>query len=349
MGGGRQKVLRQFEITRLAPAEAPEILDVQGNACAGQAAFNAGQEAAVRKFIRTALRDFTSGAARGGGTPSESNRAKGEPDEQRLEEVLAKLDKLTGLVRAKAEIKEVISLIRVAQSRRALGIEVELGSFHSLFVGNPGTGKTTFARIYAEALLALGALPAGSVVEVSRADLVAGYTGQTAIKTREALDRAEGGVLFIDEAYALVNGQNDSYGEEALAELIKAMEDRRGRIAVVLAGYSGEMQELVDVNPGLKSRIFSTIHFDDYSAEDLAVIAESMAVSRKFTMHPTLLPRIAERMAQAKEGADEREFGNAREARNLVDRMIRKHAVRVAAIANPSLSDLTELTQEDLA
>lgn len=324
-----------------------EIIDGDGNRCAGIKAFLEGEEAALRAAIRATLKDFTSPTPKGP-TSSMGRPSPGRPDESLLEEVMAKLDALIGLDRAKSEIKEVISLIRVAQRRKALGIESALGSFHALFVGNPGTGKTTFARIYAEALRALGALPSGSLVEVSRADLVAGYVGQTAIKVREVLDRADGGVLFIDEAYALVNDPRDSYGQEALAELIKAMEDRRDRVALVLAGYVGEMEALVDVNPGLKSRILSTVHFDDYSIEELVVIVGSMAASRRFTLHPEMHQKIAERMTEAMAGEESRAFGNAREARNMVDRMIRNHAVRVGAMPAPDRTDLTELKPEDL-
>ena len=269
-------------------------------------------------------------------------------DEQRLLDVLQQVDSLIGLERAKQELKGAIALIRVAKRRLDAGLASDMGSFHAVFAGNPGTGKTTFARLYAEALKSLGAVSEGHVVEVTRADFVAGFVGQTALKTRDVIDSAIGGVLFIDEAYALVNDVQDSFGREALAELIKAMEDKRTEFAVVLAGYTDEMEDLQRANPGLKSRIVSQVQFDDYSNDDLLKISGFFAKSKKYEFEPGVYPVLEKEFQRVRADSRSREFGNAREARNIVERMIRSHAIRIATNPAPSLDDLVSLKVEDI-
>lgn len=270
------------------------------------------------------------------------------PDMEALDDVLGRIDALCGLERAKRELRESISLIRVSRLRMAAGLDTDLGSFHAVFAGNPGTGKTTFARLYGEALAALGVASSAKLVEAARSDLVAGYVGQTAMKTREIIDRALGGILFIDEAYSLVTNEQDSYGLEALAELIKCMEDQRNSIIVILAGYTEDMEELLSANPGLRSRVLSVIHFDDYEDQDLVSIAEQMAKSRGFELSDASLPKMKDYLASRRNVVSAKDFGNARESRNLVDRMIRSHAMRIGTIPKPTEAELKLLIAEDV-
>lgn len=278
----------------------------------------------------------------------ETVRIASSVDQTALNEVLQKVEKLTGLRRAKQELQESISLIQVTKRRREYGLQSDLGSFHAVFSGNPGTGKTTFARLYAAALKALGVVQKDSVVEVTRSDLVAGYEGQTALKINEVITTALGGVLFIDEAYSLVTNDEDSYGHEALAVLIKAMEDRREELVVVLAGYTKDMDGLLSANPGLRSRILSIVHFDDYSEDELLEISQSIAKSKNYLLETSCVSQLRESLRLARSSSDDRSFGNAREARNVIDRMIRSHALRTSCLAEPTREQLTLLTSEDL-
>ncbi|WP_181444184.1 AAA family ATPase [Pseudoxanthomonas sp. z9] len=270
-------------------------------------------------------------------------------DEAALASLIERAKAMTGLSRAKQELLETIALIRVVRKRFDAGLASDMGAFHAVFSGNPGTGKTTFARLYAAALKALGVASKDKVVEVTRADLVGGYLGQTAMKTREVIESAIGGCLFIDEAYALVNDDEDWYGREALAELIKAMEDNRSDLVVILAGYTEDMGELLNVNPGLKSRILSTVQFDDYSEDELVTISRSVAADKKYELDTAAEPDLLLHFRNARAEAKSRTFGNAREARNMIELMIRAHAVRVAAIANPTIYQLSRLEACDLA
>lgn len=265
-----------------------------------------------------------------------------------LSSLTDRVNGMTGLERAKRELLETIALIRVMRKRLDAGIGSGMASFHAVFSGNPGTGKTTFARIYAAALKALGIITKDQVVEVGRADLVGGYLGQTALKTREVIDSAMGGCLFIDEAYALVTDDRDAYGREALAELIKVMEDHRAEFVVILAGYSEEMKGLIAVNPGLKSRILSTVHFEDYDAGQLVAIARSIAGDKKYELELEVERELKQYFEDTKTAAESRTFGNAREARNVVELMIRAHAVRLASVEEPTLQQLVCLDLDDL-
>ena len=269
-------------------------------------------------------------------------------DETALAGLRARAEAMTGLSRAKQELLETIALIRVVRKRFDAGLVSDMGAFHTVFSGNPGTGKTTFARLYAAALKALGVISKDKVVEVTRADLVGGYLGQTAMKTREVIGSAIGGCLFVDEAYALVNDDEDSFGRESLAELIKAMEDNRSNLVVILAGYTDDMRELLTVNPGLKSRILSTVQFDDYSEDELVTISRSIASDKRYVLDAAAEPALLLHFRETRAKAQSRTFGNAREARNMIERMVRAHAVRVAAIADPTIDQLSSLEACDL-
>ena len=193
-------------------------------------------------------------------------------NEVTVEEALAELNGLVGLKPVKEEVAKFASFVRVAQQRKAAGLKVAPISYHMVFTGNPGTGKTTVARIMAKIYKALGVVKNGHLVECDRGGLVAGYTGQTAIKTGQVIDFARDGILFVDEAYSLVNGNQDTYGEEAISTLLKRMEDDRDRLVVIVAGYTEEMKKFIDANSGLASRFTHYVEFPDYPAEALAAM-----------------------------------------------------------------------------
>merc|ERR1719247_1766516 len=221
--------------------------------------------------------------------------------------------------------------LKTEVERREAGITApgSMGTLHMIFTGNPGTGKTTVARIVAELLSAMGLLRKGHLVEADRASLVAGYSGQTALKTRQVVEQAIGGVLFIDEAYALVSEDGrDSFGKEALDTLIKMIEDRRPELVVILAGYPAEMKRMVSTNPGVKSRFPTQVLFEDYSKSELMQIAEKMLSADGFSLSSDakeVLTAILAKVAKA----SGREQGNGRSVRNILEQARRKMAVRL--------------------
>jgi SpoVK/Ycf46/Vps4 family AAA+-type ATPase len=234
------------------------------------------------------------------------------------------------------------------QQRRAeAGLKTVQVGLHAVFTGAPGTGKTTVARLYARLLKELGLLTKGHLVEVDRSGLVAGFSGQTAIKTDEVIARALDGVLFIDEAYSLTpeSGQ-DNYGDEAVQVLLKRMEDYRKRLVVVVAGYTEDMERFVGSNPGLASRFTRTIVFPNYSAEQMVEILERMATSSQYNLDPPLKRLLLNYFEQrcARAGVD---FGNAREVRNLFEQLVLAHSNRLSTMDHPATNDLTTLTSED--
>ena len=243
---------------------------------------------------------------------------------------LQKINALTGLQRVKARMTEKLELLRL-NLLRADSALVTPG--HYVFLGNPGTGKTTVARLFGEALCSLGALSRGHVIEVSRSDLVAGYAGQTSAKTTEKLREALDGVLFIDEAYQLQQGDHDSFGREALETLLAFMENHRHRLCVILAGYTAEMSQLLNSNPGFESRIErqDRLHFEDYRPEELTEIFEALTQAEGYTLTPTLIEEARRVITRLYATRDER-FGNAREMRNLFSGLKSSHAQRVLSL-----------------
>ena len=256
----------------------------------------------------------------------------GEEPEKTAEELIAELNALIGLRGVKEEVNGLINLVKVQQMRAQRGLKTTNINKHLVFAGNPGTGKTTVARLLAKIYAAIGVLEEGHLVEVDRAGLVSGYIGQTAIKTQDAIEDALGGVLFIDEAYALTNGKGQGdFGQEAVETLLKGMEDHRDDLIVICAGYTDEMEAFLDSNPGLRSRFSKVIVFEDYSAEEEVAILKSMCRKQDYTLSPEALETAAaffeERCANKP-----KTFANARDVRNYLEKAITNHAGRVVTL-----------------
>ena len=260
------------------------------------------------------------------------------------------LDELIGLEDVKEEVRSLANFVKVQKMRQEKGLKTPKMSYHLVFTGSPGTGKTTVARIVARIYKDLGILKRGHTVETDRSGLVAEYMGQTAIKTNALVDSALNGVLFIDEAYALVPDASYSggdYGQEAISTLLKRMEDDRDRLVVIIAGYPKEMQRFIDSNPGLKSRFNRYINFPDYTAEELYRIYLMYAKKNEYTLNQEAGVYLRERLEDVVEHKT-RNFGNARYVRNIFEKSIQRQANRISRMKSPKDNDLTEIKKEDL-
>lgn len=272
-----------------------------------------------------------------------------DEDTRTLQDLLDELNALVGLEKVKSKVQDLIAYQKIQKLRRENNLHSAKNTLHLAFTGNPGTGKTTVARIVGRIYKCIGLLSKGHFVEVSRTDLIAGYQGQTALKVKKVIERAKGGVLFIDEAYSITeNDHSDSYGRECLTELTKALEDYREDLVVIVAGYTEPMNKFFESNPGLKSRFNTFIEFDDYGSDELDEILISICRNNDYMLDEEAKNKIHQYFEQQIAIKDEN-FANGRLARNLYDDLVMNHAKRVIKLAHPGREELSTIKEEDFS
>ncbi len=277
-----------------------------------------------------------------------NQKSEYDENEKTLEELLTELNELVGLNSVKSIVGDLITYQKIQKIREKHGLFAQKNTLHMAFTGNPGTGKTTVARIVGRVYKQIGLLSKGHFIEVSRTDLIAGYQGQTALKVKEVIERAKGGVLFIDEAYSITeNDHTDSYGRECLTELTKALEDYREDLVVIVAGYTEPMKQFFESNPGLKSRFNTFIEFDDYSSEELLSIIDMTARKNDYKLSDDLKSLLKDYFDREMANKGEN-FSNGRLARNMYDSLVMAHAKRIVSKENPTDEDLSLLLSEDI-
>lgn len=330
-GGAKDALLRQVMRRKLDEtfSNARTVRNVLEKAKLRHAVRLQGQEGAQENYLTLTAEDFS----------------EDEDTADTLEQAFRELDRLVGLHEVKRFVRQLCDLLVLEQKRRVHGLSADPPVLHMAFVGHPGTGKTTVARLLGRILRLLGLLPRGHFVEVSRKDLVAGYLGQTALKTAERVKEALGGVLFIDEAYALAG---DDFGEEALAVLIKEMEDKKGLFCVILAAYPAEMEQLLQANPGLRSRIRFTLSFPDFSASELVEIVKRKAEQERYRLTPEAEEKLWHYFLDQCLDADE-SFGNGRLAEQIFTQAKMCVSQRIARLSEVEGEALTWITAEDIA
>jgi len=279
---------------------------------------------------------------------AEAAKAEEQAEEapEKIEDLKKELAGYIGLDAVKKEVETLINLVSVQKLRRENGLPVNDLSLHMVFSGNPGTGKTMIARLMARIYKSLGILSKGQLVEVDRGGLVAGYVGQTAIKTAEVIEKAKGGVLFIDEAYALTNRGGNDYGQEAVDTLLKAMEDNRDDLIVIVAGYTELMEEFVHSNPGLESRFNRFLHFPDYTIDEMTAIFDMRCEQSGYRLAEDARPLLRDLLKL--KSMDVKGFGNARGVRNLFESAVTTQANRLSTDTDITKDDLMTLTADDI-
>lgn len=269
-------------------------------------------------------------------------------NDQDLGSLIQELNGLVGLSKVKEKVNDLIAYQKVQMLRLHAGLSNPASTLHLAFIGNPGTGKTTVARIVGRIYKQIGLLSSGHFLEVSRTDLIAGYQGQTAHKVKKVIEKAKGGVLFIDEAYSITeNDHSDSYGRECLTELTKALEDYRNDLVVIVAGYTEPMKKFFESNPGLKSRFNTFIEFDDYSKDELIEIMKVMCEKDDYNLSNEVLDLLNNIIEGITENKEE-QFANGRFMRNIFEEMIMNHARRVNQLISPSIDDLQSILACDI-
>ena len=301
--------------------------------------------------LRSPGRNSAAGAGAGAAKKAEASPAEPapapEPPED-LDKLLEELDSLIGLAQIKKDVRSLINLIKIRKLRQAEGLKVPELSLHMVFTGNPGTGKTTVARLLARLYRSIGVLETGTLLEVDRAGLVAGYVGQTALKTMEAVKKARGGILFVDEAYSLVpDGSGNDFGQEAISTILKAMEDMREELVVIVAGYPEPMERFISSNPGLESRFGKYFQFEDYTGEELMDIFRLQCRKNQYVPDEETEQFCIDMFRDLYENRDEN-FGNARDVRNIFERAVSNQANRLSGMEKPTKEDLMRLSKEDI-
>ena len=344
--GSTARMQRQFEIGYNRAGKISDQLETAGVVGPNKGA--EGREVLIKDKVQ--LERMLMGIKRNDYEKAEdSTKAKGNVShttKPKTQDPTKMLDELIGLDSVKKEVETLSNFIKIQQTRAAKGLKTSAVSYHCVFTGNPGTGKTTVARILAKIYKNLGVVSKGHLVETDRAGLVAEYVGQTAVKTNKIIDSALDGVLFIDEAYSLIGGGESDYGKEAIATLLKRMEDNRDRLIVILAGYTKNMKDFIDSNPGLQSRFNRYIEFPDYSAEELLQIFE--ANMKKYEYHFGEGAKEALQQYFANEVANkDANFGNGRLVRNVFEKTLERQANRLAHEVNLTTDKLSQIEIED--
>lgn len=285
--------------------------------------------------------------------PSQSETAMAESEPVALDSYpklaacFEELQSLVGMKKVKRFVHEIFAWLEITKRREEVGLQSEKQVLHMIFTGNPGTGKTTVARILARLFQKMGVLEKGHLVEAERADLVGEYIGHTAHRTRELIKRALGGILFIDEAYTLARGGEKDFGKEAIDTLVKAMEDQKDQLILILAGYSQEMRAFMAANPGLPSRFPIRLHFPDFTLKELMTIAEQMLEEKEYCLTPIAAKKLRRHLLEVQTKAFHN-FGNARYVRNLLEQAIRHQAVRLLQQPQTNRDELMTIQATDL-
>ena len=270
-----------------------------------------------------------------------------EEQAESLQDVLDELNNLIGLDNVKADVNALINLLAANKKRKELGYASSGIGLHTVFYGPPGTGKTTVARIIGKLYQKLGILSGGQVIETDRSSLIGAYVGQTEKQTNQVLDRAQKGVLFIDEAYSLSTGYEKDFGKQAIEVILKRMEDQRDSMCVIAAGYTNEMKKFLNSNPGLESRFNNHIYFNDYSPDELQQIFLAMCKKENYKVQDASMPLLSKFFTQLFEDRDEN-FANARTVRNCLEKLKKIWSARIAQISEPSKKELETFTEEDV-